>query len=269
MRITAKTKICMVIGDPIEHSFSPQMHNAGYKALHIDNQYVYIACRVSIHTIDSFIKGAKATNIHGISCTMPHKIAVMPYLDEIDKVAKKIGAVNTIINNDGKLVGYNTDWLGVLTPLEKLTSLQNKKVALIGAGGAARAVAYAITNKGAKLLIFNRTIDKAKTLAEEFGGTAYPLNAAEIINNADIIINTTSVGLHDKKETPLPQKYITKNHIIFDVIYGHETRLLKEAKKQGAQIIQGREMLLYQGLAQFKLYTGHDAPETVMRKVLL
>lgn len=268
MKITARTKICMVIGDPVEHSLSPKIHNAGYEALNIDDQFVYVACHVNVNEIENFIKGIRAMKIRGISCTIPHKIAVMPYLDEIDKVAKKIGAVNTIVNQNNKLVGYNTDWLGILTPLEKMTTLNGKTVAIIGAGGAARAAAYAVTSKGAKVTIYNRTFEKAKELAEEFGGIAFGIDDLENIVNADIVINTTSVGLKNKNKTILPKEFISKNQIIFDAVYGDETQLLKDAKEKGAMTIAGIEMLLYQGVEQFKLYTGHDAPIDVMRKVL-
>jgi shikimate dehydrogenase len=268
MNITAKTKICMVIGDPIEHSLSPQIHNAGYEALNITDQFVYVASQVEVNKIKEFIDGVRVMNIKGISCTIPHKIAVMPYLDEIEDIAQKIGAVNTIVNEDGRLIGYNTDWLGVLLPLEVKTNLESKTVALIGAGGAARAVAYAITCRGAKITIYNRTFEKAKKLAKEFGGTAYPLTEIENVKHADIIINTTSVGLKDKKETLIHKNFITKNHIVFDAVYGAETQLLKDAKEKGAQTITGIEMLLNQGFAQFKLFTGYDAPATEMRKIL-
>jgi len=268
MNITAKTKICMVIGDPIEHSLSPQMHNAGYEALGIDDQFVYVAAHVDVKNIEDFIKGIRAMNILGVSCTIPHKVAVIAFLDEVEDIAQKIGAVNTIVNENGKLIGYNTDWLGVLLPLEAKINLENKTVALIGAGGAARAVAYAVTCRGAKLTIYNRTHEKAQKLAKEFGGTSYPIEEIEHVKHADIIINTTSVGLHDAHETIVPKKYLSKNQIIFDAVYGSETQLLKDAKEQGAHIINGIEMLLNQGFAQFKLFTGFDAPAIAMRKVL-
>lgn len=268
MNINAQTYICMVIGDPVKHSLSPQMHNAGYTALGINDQYVYVACHVDVKYIADFMKGIRAMQIRGVSCTLPHKLVVMPYLDKIDSIAKKIGAVNTIVNDHGKLIGYNTDWLGIATPLQKTTSLNNKTVALLGAGGAARAAAFAVTKDNAKLMIFNRTITKAQNLAKDFGGLAFSLDDHERIQTADIIINVTSLGLHEN-ETPLPKKYLTKNHIVFDAVYGiSETKLSYDARKQGAQVIHGREMLLHQGTAQFKLYTGHDAPENAMRKVL-
>ncbi len=271
MNISAKTKICMVIGDPIEHSLSPQMHNAAYEKLGINNEYVYVACNVKIRDISDFIKGVRAMQIRGVSCTIPHKIAVVKYLDEVDDVAKKIGAVNTIVNDNGVLKGYNTDWLGVVIPLEKMTSLKNKAIALLGAGGAARAVAYGVEERGARLVIYNRTIDKARQLAKEFGGEARSLDAIENVKNADIIFNATSIGLHpSENETPLDKNLITNQHIVFDAIYvPYKTRLLKEAKQQGARIIHGMEMLLQQGIAQFKLYTNLDAPEETMRNVLL
>ena len=268
MNITAKTKINMVIGDPVEHSLSPQMHNAGYKALQIDDQFVYVACLVDVNNIEDFINGIRAMNIQGVSCTIPHKLAVIPYIDEIDKIAKKIGAVNTIVNDNDKLIGYNTDWIGSIEPLKKITSLKGKRVALLGAGGAARAAAFAVTNENAHLHIFNRTVENAKKIAEDFGGKASPLDMYEEIKSCDIIINTTAIGLTDKTATPLPKEYITNKHIVFDAVYGHETQLLRDAKEQGAQIIDGTEMLLLQGMAQFKLFTGYDAPEETMREVL-
>lgn len=271
MKISAKTKICMVIGDPIEHSLSPQIHNAGYEEMGIDNDYVYVACKVKIQDIADFIKGVRAMQIRGVSCTIPHKIEVIKYLDKVDEVAKKIGAVNTIVNDHGVLKGYNTDWVGVVLALEKITSLKGKKVAIIGAGGAARAAAYGVIQRGSKLTIFNRTFEKAEKLAKEFNGEARSFDDIKEIKNMDVIFNATPVGLHPKEnETPIPKELITNNHIVFDAIYvPYETRLLKEAKQQGAIIVHGAEMFLQQAVAQFKLYTGYEAPENVMRRVLL
>ncbi len=271
MKINAKTKICMVIGDPIEHSLSPQMHNRGFEELGIDNEFVFAACNVKVENIADFMKGVRAMGIRGVSCTIPHKMAVMELLDEIDETAKTIGAVNTIVNTNGVLKGYNTDWLGAVVPLERITSLKNKKVALLGAGGAARAIAFGLKKKGANVTIFNRTIDKAEELAKEFGCKAASFNDVSAIKNMEIIINATAVGLHPHvDETPLDKELITSKHIVFDIIYAPlETRLLRDAKEQGATIIHGLEMLLEQGVAQFKLYTNIDAPEEAMRNVLL
>ncbi len=269
--ITAKTKVCMVIGDPIEHSLSPEMHNAGYKKLGIDDRFVYVACQVKPDSIKQFVEGVRAMGIRGVSCTIPHKQLVIPYLDKLDETAEKIGAVNTIVNEHGKLIGYNTDWLGVVTPLEKITKLKGKKVAVLGAGGAARAVVCGILQKGGMVTIFNRTFETAQKLAQEFDCNALPMEQLDAVKDMDIIFNATSVGLHpNENETPLPKEWITSNHIVFDAVYNPlETRLLREAKEQNAATVPGYEMLLYQGIAQFKLYTGHDAPEEIMKQTLL
>jgi len=270
MKITAKTKLCLIIGDPVEDSLSPQIHNAGYEKLGIDAEFVYAACRVSAEHLADFVSGAKAMGLKGFGCKMPHKLEIMDHLDEIDEVARAIGAVNTVVNDNGHLKGYNTDWIGIVAPLEAITSLKGKKVALLGAGGAARAAAYGVANKGAELTIFNRTLEKAQQLANQFGAKARSLDGLEEVKSMDIIINTTSVGLPlADNETPLPQELITKDHIVFDAVYADgETRLLREARQQGAQVIPGTEMLLHQGLAQFKLFTNREAPEEAMRSVL-
>lgn len=271
--ITAKTKICLIIGDPVEHSLSPQMHNSAYKALGIDNKFVFLAANVKKENIKIILEAVKAMNIRGLTCTIPHKVEVMKFLsmENIDPVAKKIGAINTVVNNNGILKGYNTDWLGILAPLEKITSLENKNVAILGAGGAARAMVYAVTTKGASFTVYNRTLDKAEALAKEFGGAGKSLNDIPEITTSDIILNATPLGMEPNiNETPLEKKYINNKHIVFDATYApYETRLIKEAKEQGAKVIHGLEMLLYQALSQFEIYTKQKAPEDVMRQVLL
>ncbi len=271
MSITATTKICMVIGDPVEHSLGPQMHNAAYQALELDDQYVYLAAHVNSADIADCISGVRAMGIRGVSCTLPHKVAVIQHLDKLDLISKKIGAVNTVVNDDGILTGYNTDWLGIVIPLEQLTPLQGKKVALFGAGGAARAIAYGITSRGGQLSVYNRNPDKAQQLADDFEGQVGDFQNLDSVKAMDIIINATSLGMAPRQDTtPLPKDCITKDQIVFDIVYTpYETRLLREATAQGARVIHGSEMLLHQGMAQFKLYTGHDAPEELMRTALL
>lgn len=246
------------------------MHNAGHKALGIDDKFTYVARRVKIAGLPDFIKEVKTMKIKGISCTIPHKIQVIKYLDEIDKVAKKIGAVNTVINSNSKLKGYNTDWLGIVVPLEKTTSLKNKKVAVLGSGGTTRAAVYGLTKRGAKVTIYARSAGRAMSIVKDFECEARSFDSQEEIQNADIIFNATPIGLYPKeKETPIDKKFISNKQIVFDAIYNpYETRLLREAKEQGAIVIHGMEMLLQQGMAQFKLFTGHDAPEKAMRDVL-
>lgn len=269
--ISGKTKICMVIGDPIQHSLSPKMHNAAFEALGIDNEFVFVASQVKPEDLSDFVKGVRTMGIRGLACTIPHKTAIIKYLDYMDEVAQKIGSVNTVVNDGGILKGYNTDWLGVIGPLEKITSLDDKTIALIGAGGAARAVAYAVTKRGAKLTIYNRSLEEAERLAKEFGGKALSLHNLEKVKDADIIFNATPLGMYPNEDkTPIPNELMRKNQIVFDAVYTpFETKLLRDAKSKGAQIISGVEMFVEQGAAQFKLYTDFNAPVDVMKKVLV
>ncbi len=269
--ITAKTKICIIVGDPVEHSLSPQMHNAAYRQLGIDGDFVFVAARTKLEDLKDAVQAVRVMGIRGLTCTIPHKLEVMKYLDWIDPVAQKIGAVNTVVNDDGVLKGYNTDWLGAIIPLQKVTSLQDKKVALIGAGGAARAIAYGLVENGAILKIYNRTLSKAEELAKELGCWACSLDELTEITDAEIIINATSIGMGEQQdELPVDKAIIRSHHICFDIVYNpYETKFLQVAKAKGATIIHGIEMLLHQGMAQFTYYTGKEAPEEVMRQTLL
>ncbi len=270
MSINAKTQMCIIIGDPVGHSLSPTMHNRAYQHLHIADQFVFTASHVKPEDLATVIHAVRAMGIRGLTCTIPHKSAVMQYLDKIDPIAQQIGAVNTVVNDQGTLTGYNTDWLGIVTPLQKIITIKDKQVAIIGAGGAARGIAFAIVQKQGKICFYNRTLDKAQTLAKEFKARARGLDQLEQITEADIIINATSLGMkpHEDK-SPIPSKYITKHHIVMDAVYKPlHTKLLKQAQQNQATIIPGLEMLLYQGTAQFELYTQHQAPEKIMRDVI-
>jgi shikimate dehydrogenase len=268
--MTRNITLCMIIGDPIGHSLSPALHNAAYKALGIDDRFRYEARQIKPAELGAFMQEVRDRGIRGVSCTAPHKVAIMEYMDQIDPVAARIGAVNTVVNDGGKLKGYNTDWLGIVNPLEKITALKDEKVALLGAGGAARSIAYGLTGKGARLTIFNRTVEYARELAGEFGCDSAPLQNPAAAGRADIIVNATSAGMGAQENiTPLPKEYISAGQIVFDSIYApYETRLLKDAAAQGARVIHGTEMLLGQALEQFRLYTGYDAPEDAMRHAL-
>lgn len=262
-------KICLSIGYPIKSSRSPSIHNAGYKALGIDDKYTYIRKEVKPKDLKKVMEEIRTQGISGVSVTMPHKQEVMKYLDKIDDDALKIGAVNTVVNKDGKLIGFNTDWIGAIVALEKRTNLEDKKVAIIGAGGAARAIVYGLIKKGAKVKIFNRSKDSAQQIAEEFGCEYGSLDSLEEISNMDIIINATSVGMNEDK-SPIDKRFLNNKQIVFDIVYSpKETRFIKDAIEKGATIISGYEMLLYQGVEQFKLYTGLQAPVEAMREELL
>lgn len=262
-------KICMVIGDPVEHSLSPIIHSAGYQSLGIDNEYEYTKENVKPEELKAFIKKVRDENIIGVSCTIPHKETVIPYLDEIDETAKIIGAVNTIVNKDGVLYGYNTDWMGAVQPLVKVCDLKGSSAAVIGAGGAGKAFVYGLTSAGCRVTVYNRTLENAKPLAIQFGCELRSLSDQKEIKNADIICNTTSVGM-DTDESPVDKTNLNKNQVVFDVVYSPlQTRLLKDAGSVGAKTILGTEMLLNQAFAQFELFTKKEAPQKAMQKALM
>lgn len=271
--LTAKTKICLVVGWPIDHSLSPAMHNAAYEALGIGGEFVYLGANVREGDTEKMVEAMRTLGIRGYACTMPHKVKVLEYLDEVDPIARQIGAVNTVLNDWGVLKGYNTDWLGVVTPLKQLTDLKGKKVAMIGAGGAARAIAFGMTKEGAVFsTIFNRTQERALELVEGLGLDCEIKGLDEIAqaSGADIIVNATPVGMKGvmESETPLPKELIKPRHIIFDVVYSLErTRLLREAAEQGAKVVSGIDMVLYQAIEQLALHTGRNLTDEDRNKV--
>lgn len=265
--IDAKTKICCIIGDPVEHSLSPIMHNAGYKSLHLN--FAFVAFHVK--NVKDAIAGIRSLGIRGTSVTVPHKRAVIPFLNEVEKTAKRIGAVNTIVNKNGILKGYNTDSDGAIKALEEKTTLKNKKVILVGAGGGARSIVYGLGQKGADVLVLNRTIENAKELAEKADASFGDLSKLSDIAKADILIHATPTGMHpNDNDTLIPKKYLRKELVVFDIVYNpKETRLIKDAKELGCQIIYGYKMLLYQAVCQFQLFTEEKAPVAIMEKELL
>lgn len=269
--LSSKTKLCVGIGDPIKQSIGPIVYNKAYEQLGVSDEFVYLSFLIKADDIEDFIKGVRAMGLRGITCTMPHKEIVMPHLDKIDEHAEKIGAVNTVVNDDGVLTGYNTDWIGAVKPLKNVTELKGKNVAVIGAGGAAKAFVYGLTKEGCEVTIYNRTIEKAKDLAERFNCDYRSLDNQSGIKDADIVCNATSVGfVGQDAEMPIGPENLSSNQIVFDAVYSPlKTELLKYAESIGAKIIYGSEMYLHQGFEQIKLYTGHDAPEEAMRSFVM
>lgn len=266
--IDAKTKLCCIIGNPVEHSLSPQMHNAAYEYLGIN--FAFLAFRVA--DVKSALVGLKALGVKGISVTIPHKLEVMKYLDKLDDVATKIGAVNTIINNNGKLFGTNTDWSAALKALEEKTTLAGKKVALFGAGGAACALAFGLKRRNAIVHVFNRTKTTGDKLKEELHlAGSHNLDKLDKISDMDIIVNTTSVGMVPNIDiSPVPLESIHAKQVVFDIVYTpNETKLLKYAKAKKATVVYGHKMLLYGVAKQFELFTCQKAPLNLMGKILL
>ncbi len=256
-----------IIGDPVSHSLSPVMHNLAFRERNI--KAVYGAFRVDSSELAKAVEGIRALNIKGLSVTIPHKEKIMEYLDEIDETAREIGAVNTILNQDGILKGYNTDWIGVLKAFEKNgVNLKDKRVVVVGAGGASKAVIYALIKGGAKeIFVYNRTFERAKELQKKFGIIAKPW---EELKNAvgEVIVQTTSVGLKSW-DTPVEEEIISRFKVAMDIVYlPLKTRFLSIAEKCGLKIIDGLQMLLYQGVEQFKLWTGIEPPVELMEKAI-
>lgn len=265
MQPDQSTKILAVIGNPIAHSKSPLIHNAAIAKSGVNA--AYFAFKVAF--IENAIIAMRELNFRGYSITIPHKITAMRFVDTVDPLAQKIGAINTIVNNNGKLTGYNTDCLGAVHALASATKLAGKHVYVIGNGGAARAIVAGLVNEKAKVTVWGRDKQKAELLAREFGASGNDLT--HIDANYDILINTTPIGMHPNiSEMPIPADILIKRKIVFDIVYNPlETLLLKTAKKKGCKVISGTEMFLEQAYAQFELFTDKKAPKEIMRKVLL
>ncbi|MEE0938704.1 shikimate dehydrogenase [Methanobrevibacter sp.] len=276
MKIKGSTNIVGLIGHPVEHSFSPPMHNAAFDALGMD--YTYVAFDVNPAELQKAIEGARSLNIRGFNVTIPHKIEVMKYLDEIDDVARLIGAVNTI--DFKNLKGYNTDGIGAVRAIEEVTSIKNKNVVIAGAGGASRAISFYIAKYGAdSLTILNRNVDKAQSLARDVSNSGLigdvksdsinEINA--YLADADILVDTTPLGMHPHiNDQPIATaENMHDELVVFDAVYNpNETVLLKQAIEAGAKPVYGIKMLLYQGAESFKIWTGADAPVDIMEKAL-
>lgn len=277
--VTGTTRICALIGDPVEHTMSPAMHNAAFSYLGID--YLYIPFKVAREYLPAAIEGMKALNFAGFNVTIPHKVAVMSLLDEVDTSAQRIGAVNTVIIQNGRTKGYNTDGRGFLQALQ-LENIEpaNKRVVLLGAGGAARSIAFTLAEVNASLAILNRTKEKADALAADIErATGNSLHSGGLtgdvlkktLSDAEILINTTSIGMSGSMgNSPVPSDLLNSGLVVCDVVYNPlETELLRQSKSVGCRTINGVGMLVHQGALAFNLWTGQAAPVDVMRKIVL
>ncbi|MCJ7547813.1 MAG: shikimate dehydrogenase [Deltaproteobacteria bacterium] len=264
---TPAPAIFALFGNPVAHSLSPLMHNAAFQKMGIDASY----CPLLVENLKDAMEGVRACNIRGVSVTIPFKTAVIPYLDEIDASAQEIGAVNTIWHDDtGRLQGYNTDWIGMVRGLEESLEIQQKTVAILGAGGTARAAVFGIRQRGGIPLIINRTPERGARLAKEFGVPFYPLSQVKGIK-ADCLINTTPIGMApDRKKSPLPREIIGRFRWVMDCIYNPlKTQLLKDAEVAGCMAINGLGMFVHQGAEQIRIWTGKEPPVELMREVVL
>ncbi|KAI4301861.1 hypothetical protein L6164_035099 [Bauhinia variegata] len=280
-QIGPDTKVHGVIGNPIGHSKSPHIYNAAFKSVEFNGIYLPLL----VDSVSNFLKTYSSPDFAGYSYTIPHKVDGLRYCDEVDPIAKAIGAISCMIKrpNDGKLVGYNVDYLGAIAAIEEglresngrtgsCSPLAGKLFVIMGAGGAGKALAYGGKEKGARVVVANRTHAKAKELACKVGGEALTLSELENFHPEEgmVLANTTSVGMKPKiDETPVPKEALKHYSLVFDAIYTPKlTRLLREAQETGAAIVYGTEMFINQAFVQYEKFTGLPAPKQLIRDVI-
>ncbi|WOL18861.1 bifunctional 3-dehydroquinate dehydratase/shikimate dehydrogenase, chloroplastic [Canna indica] len=282
-KIGADTKVFGIVGKPVGHSKSPILHNAAFKSIGLNAIYVPLL----VDDLANFLSAYSSPDFAGFSCTIPHKEAAVRCCDEVDPIAKAIGAVNTIVkqSTDGKLIGYNTDYVGAISAIEDGirgsqgvgkdetgSPLAGKTFVVIGAGGAGKALAYGAKEKGAKVVIANRTFERAKELANLIDAQALTLAELENFHPEDgmILANTTSIGMQPNiNDTPLCKQALGSYAVVFDAVYTPKvTRLLREAKESGATVVSGLEMFIRQAVGQFEMFTNMPAPESLMRDIV-
>jgi shikimate dehydrogenase len=256
-----------LFGNPVGHSLSPLMHNAAYERMRINAHYIPVCVDYAAEAIERMRQLA----LHGASITIPFKTGVIPLLDQLDDTSHTIGAVNTIMRDaNGRLAGYNTDWVGLTRGLEECLEIKDRTFAIVGAGGAARAAAFGIRQRGGFPLIVNRTPERGEKLAAEFDCPAYPLSQIGEIE-ADCLINTTSVGMTPNDGLSPVAKEVLKNFFwVMDCVYNPlRTCLLQDAAHVGCATITGLGMFVHQGAEQIKLWTGQEPPRELMKQVVL
>lgn len=266
--ISGNTRLLGLMGRPVGHSLSPRMHNASFSAEGMD--YVYVAMDVRPEDLHAAVTGASALGFRGFNLTMPHKRAILPLLDSIDEVAAVSEAVNTVVIEDKRSRGYNTDGSGLAEACrESGVDFADRRVLLLGAGGAAAAIALALVDEGAKeLRIVNRSTEHARELlsklrktGKEIEGKAYPFEALdEAASETEIIINVTPLGMKEEDPLPVPVEYLDGREAICDAVYSpyRETSLVQRARERGAVTVTGKRMLLYQGVYAQRLWTGRE-----------
>ncbi len=275
--ITSKTKVVGLLGHPVGHSQSPIMHNTAFRENNVN--YVYVAFDVAPEKLPEAVAGIRSLGLRGVNVTIPHKVAIIPLLDEIDPLAKRIGAVNTVVNDNGRLIGYNTDGTGYVRSLVNETKIElaDQVVTMLGAGGAARAVACTLAEEGVKeIRIVNRSREKAQRLAEHLNGLVPtraidPADAHLAVSDATLLINTTSIGMYPQvDEMPIAAELLHPRLVVSDLIYNPlETKLLQAAKKIGAKTHSGVGMFVNQGALAYEIWLEADAPVELMRETVL
>ncbi len=281
MQVKSDTKVLGIIGNPLAHSLSPQMHNRALE--HLKLNYVYVPFLVDKQALKYAVEGLRALGVVGVNVTIPFKEAIIEYLDDISQEARWCGAVNVVKNVEGKLIGHNTDGAGFMASLkEKGLRLPGAKVIVLGAGGAARAITYYLVQAGVRTLILvNRSVDRAQSIARQLGAiSSVPIrtlgwNADELeqaVSEADVLINTTPVGMYPDtgRMPPVNPHWFHSRLVVCDVVYNPiETELLRQAAARGLKTVDGIGMFVHQGALAFRLFTGVEAPLDVMREVVI
>ncbi|OIO28868.1 MAG: shikimate dehydrogenase [Candidatus Hydrogenedentes bacterium CG1_02_42_14] len=260
----AYTKLYGVIGSPVRHSLSPKIHNELFMRYSVNA--VYVAFEVT--DLEKVICGVRELGIAGLSVTIPHKVEIKKFIDYEDELAAQIGAVNTIVNMNGRLKGYNTDVTGAMKALREKTDIKGKRVLILGAGGVARAIGFGINAEGGTPVIANRTESKGRALAMELK-CEYVSPQAAFETKPEILINATSIGMNpDSNASPVPKEKV-RDMIVFDTVYNPlETRLLADAKSNGCKIVTGLRMFVHQARLQFELWTGIEPNADALEEFL-
>ena len=279
MKIDGKSRICAVIGNPVEHSLSPALHNAAFaeKKLNI----CYVAFRVE--DLAAAMAGVKGLDLLGLSVTIPHKVAILPYLDEVEETARRIGSVNTVLNKEGRLIGYNSDGMGAVRALKEADiPLAGKKITILGSGGAARAISFTLGKEVAlkEMVLLGIEVEECRLLAEDLEKAVpfpvgwEPLNPETLsrhIPDSEGVVHCTPVGMSPHPDQSiLDRKLFRSGQFVFDIVYNPlRTKLLEEAEAEGCRIVPGVEMFIHQAVFQFELWTGQAAPVDRMRRVVM
>jgi shikimate dehydrogenase len=282
VEVNGSTKLTGIIGHPLDHSISPQMHNAVYEKLGLN--YCYLPIPAKPQDLEMALEGIRNLHFEGVNVTIPYKEAVIPHLDEVTRIARLIGAVNVILIQDGHLIGYNTDGPGFIDSLKEDAgfNVKGKNAVVLGAGGAAKAVTMMLAQEKIKTMAITDVIyEKAEKLCEyinshyDIAPYACPIKSAELkkmISNCDLLVNTTPIGMHPRADRmPIDDSYeIPEKAVVYDLVYNPmETKLLKWAKSKGAKAVSGLGMLIRQGALAFSLFTEEEAPEKVMKEAAL
>jgi len=276
-KISGLTKVYGVIGDPIDHSLSPAIQNTAFRSVGLNA--IYVPFPVNESELGSAVHGLMSLGVSGFNVTTPHKTAILRYLDKVDTQAAEIGSINTVRNQAGALIGFNTDGSGAMAAMRNAgLSLAGQSLLLLGAGGAARAIAYSVCQSDCSVKLVNRTASHARRLAKllrrKFDITAdyAPLSRKAIhdcVDHADIILNASSMGMDAKNNPPIEKTWLRRDQWVFDIVYRPlQTKLLRDAISQGTSAINGIEMLLNQGAESFAIWTGKKAPTRAMRRAI-